>query len=107
MLRAASFLIAVAVIALLPSLARAAGDVARGEALARVWCANCHTVEGNSSGKDVAPPLADIAKRGSPEQLQARAFLVSPHPPMPNFDLARQQIDDIVAYLNSLAPRTR
>lgn len=90
---------------ILPGVANAAGDPARGQALARIWCANCHIVEGNASGKDVVPPLAEIARRGAPDQLQARAFLQSPHPPMPNFDLARQQIDDIVAYLNSLARR--
>jgi hypothetical protein len=27
---------------------------------------------------------------------------MSPHPPMPNISLSRQQIDDIVAYLSSL-----
>jgi len=98
---------AVIVVALgvLPSLAWAAGDAARGHALARVWCSNCHLVEGSAEGKDVAPPLAQIAKRGAPNQLRARAFLSAPHPPMPNFDLARRQIDDIVAYLNSLAAR--
>ena len=88
---------------LAPGLARAAGDPARGEALARVWCVNCHVV--GNTGKDTAPPLAEIARRGDPAQREARAFITSPHPPMPNFNLARQQIDDIVAYLQSLAPR--
>jgi len=81
----------------------AAGDAARGEALARTWCANCHIVGGSTSGKDSAPPLPEVAKRGAPAQIQAKAFLSSPHPPMPNFNLAREQIDDIVAYLNTLA----
>jgi mono/diheme cytochrome c family protein len=87
----------------LPAGAWAAGDAARGEALARIWCANCHIVDGNASGRDSAPSLPEIAKRGAPNQLRARAFLAAPHPPMPNFDLARPQIDDIVAYLNSLS----
>ena len=91
------------VLTMLPSLAWAGGDTANGKALAQIWCSNCHLVEGSSTGKDTVPPLADIAQRGAPQQLQARAFLASPHPPMPNFDLARQQVDDIVAYLNSLA----
>ena len=95
----------VVALGLLPSLAWAAGDVERGHALARVWCSNCHLVQGVAEAKDVAPPLAQIAKRGAPNQIRARAFLSAPHPPMPNFDLARQQIDDIVAYLNSLAAR--
>lgn len=91
--------------AMVASQALAAGDAARGEALARTWCANCHLAEGSGRGADAAPPLAEVAKRGAPEQWRARAFLVSPHPPMPNFNLARSQIDDIVAYLNSLSKR--
>ena len=80
----------------------AAGDASRGEALARTWCSNCHFVDDNRRGVDTAPPLADIARRGAPDQWRARAFLQSPHPPMPNFNLATSQIDDIVAYLNGL-----
>lgn len=92
-------------LALLPSAAWAAGNAANGEALARVWCANCHVVDDSKSGRDTAPSLSEVAQRGAPDQLQARAFLSSPHPPMPNFNLARQQIDDIVAYLRTLARR--
>lgn len=84
-----------------PSYASAAGDPEHGRALAQVWCANCHTVE--RQGQDTAPPLEEIARHGSPEEREARAFLNAPHPPMPDFNLARQQIDDIVAYLQSLA----
>ena len=68
-----------------------------------MWCSSCHVVDSEGTAKDVAPPFSDIAARSAPGQLEARAFLVAPHPPMPNFDLAREQIDDIVAYLNSLA----
>ncbi|HKT20349.1 MAG TPA: cytochrome c [Stellaceae bacterium] len=84
----------------------AAGDAARGEALAQTWCANCHVVEpGSTAAKDTAPSLREIARRGGPDQIEARTFLNAPHPPMPNFDLARAQIDDVVAYLKSLAAR--
>ena len=31
-----------------------------------------------------------------------RAFLVAPHPPMPNFNLPREQIEDLVAHIKSL-----
>ena len=91
--------------AALPGIAWAAGDAARGEALAQTWCANCHLVEPGSAARDSAPPLREIARRGAPDQIEARTFLNAPHPPMPNFDLARPQIDDIVAYLKSLAAR--
>jgi mono/diheme cytochrome c family protein len=83
--------------------AQAAGDAAQGAALARQWCASCHVVDVRGTGKDIAPAFPEIALHGTPEQRQARAFLQVPHPRMPGFDLARAQIDDIVAYLNSLA----
>ena len=93
-----------ALLAMLAVRAWAAGDLERGHALARTWCANCHTVDANGPAKDTAPSFASIAARGRPDQLEARAFLNAPHPPMPDFGLARSQIDDIVAYLASLAP---
>ncbi len=99
------FAAALACSTILPGLALAAGDAENGHALARIWCANCHVIDVAGSGKDTAPPLPAIAQRGAPDQLKARAFLAAPHPPMPNFSLARQQIDDIVAYLNSLVKR--
>jgi mono/diheme cytochrome c family protein len=98
-------LVFAAAMVLRPGFAGAAGDAESGHRLARLWCASCHVVDGASTGKDVAPPLAEIAKRGAPGQLHARAFLAAPHPPMPNLNLARAQIDDIVAYLDSLAAR--
>ncbi len=98
-------LIGGAMLTLLPGLASAAGDAESGHRLAQLWCSSCHLVDGASTGKDVAPPLADFAKRGAPGQLHARAFLAAPHPPMPNLNLARSQIDDIIAYLDSLAAR--
>jgi len=83
--------------------ALAAGEPARGRALAQTWCSSCHTTERNNVGKDLAPSFPSIAERGHPDQLEARTFLNAPHPPMPDFNLSRNQIDDIVAYLQSLA----
>ena len=85
--------------------AHAAGDVARGQALANAWCAGCHIVDRKGTGTDAAPPFPSIANRNAPEQRSPGAFLSAPHPPMPDFNLAREQIDDIVAYLNSLATK--
>ena len=83
--------------------ARAAGDVARGQALANAWCVSCHIVDRKGTGTDIAPPFPRIAESDALEQRSPRAFLSAPHPPMPDFNLAREQIEDIVAYLNSLA----
>jgi cytochrome c len=82
--------------------AHAAGDPEQGHTLAKTWCSSCHAVEPGGVQRDApAPAFATIAARGRPERL--RAFLTSPHPPMPNFNLSRGQIDDIVAYLQSLS----
>lgn len=85
--------------------AHAAGDAASGHALARQWCTGCHLVDDSREGQDVAPPFAGIARReaGNPEWV--RAWLAAPHPSMPNLNLAPQQVEDIVAYLQSLAPQ--
>lgn len=85
--------------------AYAAGDAARGQTLANAWCAGCHLVDRKGTGTDAAPPFPRIAENGAPDQLTAKAFLSAPHPPMPDFNLAREQIEDIVAYLNSLAAK--
>ncbi len=82
--------------------AHAAGDAAAGHALARQWCTGCHVVD--NTGQDVAPPFASIARRRAGDPTWVRAWLAAPHPSMPNFNLARQQVEDIVAYLQSLAP---
>ncbi len=103
MMQAVKLLAISTALAMLSASAWAAGDTARGRVLAEVWCSDCHIVDADGNGKDAAPPFAAIARRGWPAQRIARAFIAAPHPPMPNFDLARAQIDDIVAYLNSLA----
>jgi cytochrome c len=85
--------------------ARAAGDGAAGHALARQWCVSCHVVEEGGPGSDTAPPFAAIARQRGGDRAWVHAWLSAPHPPMPNLNLTRQQIDDIIAYLDGLAPR--
>lgn len=82
----------------------AAGDAAAGRQLARQWCASCHLVDRSTQGPDTAPPFQAIARRHPRNDGWVRAWLSTPHPPMPNLNLSRRQIDDIVAYLESLTP---
>jgi mono/diheme cytochrome c family protein len=82
--------------------AEAAGDVASGQTLAKAWCAGCHVVVPNGLGGDAGPPFAAVAARPNGSAAGLRAWLTDPHPPMPNLGLSRQQIEDIVAYLESL-----
>jgi mono/diheme cytochrome c family protein len=97
------YLTLLALVTVLATRAWAAGDPERGHTLAKTWCTGCHTVDANGPAKDTAPSFASIAARNEPDR--SRSFISAPHPPMPNFNLARDQIDDIVAYLASLAPR--
>lgn len=85
--------------------AAAAGDAAAGHALARQWCATCHVVDDKSPGPDTGPSFTSVAQRHGGDRSWVRAWLAAPHPPMSGIALTRQQIDDIVAYLDSLAPR--
>ena len=80
------------------------GDAMRGSALAETWCAACHIVDLKGTGKsvDMAPPFIRIANdpKITPGFLQQ--WLVSSHPQMPNFNLGRREIDDLIAYIQTL-----
>jgi mono/diheme cytochrome c family protein len=81
-----------------------AADVDAGRSLARQWCVECHIVEPTQeSASDAAPPFEAIAEdpNRTPEGL--RAWLAEPHPPMPNLQLSTGEIEDILAYIQSLA----
>lgn len=83
----------------------AAGDAQAGRQLAQQWCTGCHVVDRSAQGADTAPSFPAIARREAQHPERLRAFLTAPHPPMAGLNLSRQQIDDIVAYLDSLTPR--
>jgi len=88
-----------------PRKITSSGDAAAGHELARLWCSSCHFVDGSGRGSDTAPPFATIAQNNRDNQGWLR-WLKSPHPPMPNFNLSRQQIDDIVAHLGNLSSQS-
>lgn len=75
-----------------------AADPDAGAALTQRWCSGCHVIGNSSHGQDAAPTLPPHGR----DQTWLRAWLTDPHPPMPNFNLSRQEIDDIIAYLQSL-----
>jgi cytochrome c2 len=88
--------------------------VARGEMVFRTkGCFGCHTVQGVSEVGTVGPELTHVASRDkiaetvtySPENL--REWLQHPHDikpgtQMPNMNLSEQELDAIVAYLDTL-----
>lgn len=80
----------------------AAADAAAGQRLVARWCVSCHATDRSRAAADAAPSLQTIAETrgGSPGWL--RAWLAAPHPPMPNLSLSNREIDDVVAYLQTL-----
>lgn len=83
--------------------ANAKGDIGAGRQLAEASCSACHVVGTTGQGSDIAPSFASIAKARKGDLSWTRSWLMAAHPPMKGIDLTRQQIDDVVAYLRSLA----
>jgi mono/diheme cytochrome c family protein len=77
-------------------------EAQKGYGLAKQWCTSCHIVAPGQDGSDAAPPFEAIANRAETTSDGLRAWLANPHPPMPNLNLSRAEIDWIVAYLASL-----
>lgn len=87
------------------SLPASAADADAGRTIARRWCAACHVVEpGQKQAAADAPSFANIAKRRGQDPKLAD-FLMDPHPKMPDMQIGREEAADIVAYIQSQAPR--
>jgi mono/diheme cytochrome c family protein len=82
--------------------ARAEGNANYGRTIAQNRCSSCHVVESNLKGGDTAAPFSEIARKHGNDTAWVRTWLTSPHPPMQGMALSREEIDDIVAYLQSL-----
>lgn len=83
--------------------ALAQGDPEAGRQLAQTWCTSCHVVDAEGHGADVGPALPALLGDDRRTADEIYGWLAEPHPPMPNLDLTRQEIEDIVAYLEGLA----
>jgi mono/diheme cytochrome c family protein len=79
-------------------------DPARGKLIAETWCASCHLVAADEDRTVLAdvPPFTAIAQRLPGDADVLAAFIVDPHPPMPDLGLSRQDIRDILAYISTL-----
>ncbi len=82
----------------------AAADASRGAGLAMTWCSSCHLVSRDSERQPAAPAptFLSIANDGKKTDAYLKRFIANPHYPMPNLDLGRREIDDLVAYIRSL-----
>ena len=98
------FLIAAGVVLgfALPAAAATPGNADAGRQLVLRSCTSCHATDTTKAASDAAPPLSFVARDNKQNPAWIRGWLMDPHPPMPGIMLSRQQIDDIIAYLNSL-----
>lgn len=80
------------------------GDAENGRQTAERLCTSCHVSDSSSSSSVPAgvPTLRAIANK--PDQTAERivGMLIDPHPPMPNVRLTRDELSDVVAYLQTL-----
>lgn len=90
-----------ALAASLPAIsALAANDAERGRELAVRWCTECHIVAPDEAGGDAGPPFEVLSKARTEPGL--RAWLFEPHPPMPDLNLTADEIEAILAYIDTL-----
>jgi len=95
-------LIAVLAVVLWTTSAGAAADAEAGHRLAQQWCSSCHQVDTQGPLRDFVPSFVSLANRPDRSLAWVRLWLTDPHPPMVGLNLSRAQIDDVIAYLQSL-----
>jgi len=82
-----------------------AGDVAAGRAMAERLCSRCHAIAGPGPSPLAQAPLFSRFGRQFRVDDLAEAMaegLVVGHGPMPEFVFTPDEIDDLLAYLNSV-----
>jgi mono/diheme cytochrome c family protein len=79
-------------------------DPAHGKMIAETWCSSCHLVAADERRPALAdvPPFTAIAQRLPKDADILVAFIINPHPPMPDLGLSRQDIRDVLAYVATL-----
>jgi mono/diheme cytochrome c family protein len=78
------------------------GNSEAGRQLVLRSCSSCHALESSTTATDAAPPFSDVAKANKERPEWIRFWLMDPHPPMPRIALSRQQIENIIAYLDTI-----
>lgn len=78
------------------------GNPEAGKQLVLNSCTSCHAPMDSAHASDQAPPLSFLAHDNKSDPRWVRAWLMDPHPPMPNIMLSRQQVADVMAYLATL-----
>jgi mono/diheme cytochrome c family protein len=88
-------------LALWPPTAQA-GDAREGARLAEQWCFECHIIgPRDKHGVAGVPSFQAIARDAQQTSDYLRLFLMDPHPPMPTLTLSRQEVEDLLTYIQT------
>ena len=79
-----------------------ADDPLAGEVMSEVWCSSCHAIWPDDPTNDVAPSFDTIVNVYERSYDFLWGWLANPHGAMPNPNLSRGEIDDIVSYMETL-----
>lgn len=77
-----------------------------GHELARQWCSGCHQVEAEGIARDSSPSFITLANDRGEDLNWVRTRLQTPLYPMWGINLSNEQIEDIVAYFETLRTDT-
>ena len=79
-------------------------QIEQGHELARVWCTQCHLIDPEGAGfaQSGAPTFSEVAAKPDQTREKIKLWLVDPHPPMPNLNLSRDEIENLTSYILSL-----
>ncbi|MEM9683370.1 MAG: cytochrome c [Pseudomonadota bacterium] len=104
---AAAYLFAMILAAVVFPASAVAGTAEEGKEIATRWCSSCHNVGTGDrpAASDGVPTFDSIARRDNFNRVQLEAWIGNPHPPMPNFNLSRDEIESLVSYIESLRPK--
>lgn len=81
---------------------RAEGDAIDGRRIAGQWCAACHATDASARAPDIAPSFTAIAADPAQTPDRLRLWIADPHGRMPNLNLTRIEIENVIAYIRSL-----
>lgn len=91
-----------------PPARDASGDAAEGRRMAEVYCATCHAIGARGDSPHPMAPRFRTLSEAYPVESLSEAFaegILVGHPDMPEFRLEPAQIDDLLAYIQSVQER--
>lgn len=86
------------------------GDALAGQTLAKNLCSACHALDAGKTSPNEAAPNFNVLQLTYPANHLAEGFAegivvgTDAHIAMPQFELTTHQIDDLVAYLETVLP---